>query len=295
VIWQPLSALLGPLWRAARRPDAPATMPTREAAAYMALEAFGPSTVTAQPALVNVAALAWSARARLVVHQLRPAVARLVDATDLHAEPPAPPALLQEAWLVEARSPERGERLFGDTACLGGYPLDGAVYLVGLRHPDGVAVVRWRPRWTGDELAEGIARDASPLIDDVDAHHAWARAAARFATVLGVLLDATGAPLRTRDVDDAPKGSRPARGTAPAPASWTTRHLYVASEPEARAGGGGGGAATTGDRTGVEVPVTGHLKRQRHGPGNGLTRWIYVAGYQARRWIGPRPVRIDVA
>jgi hypothetical protein len=41
-----------------------------------------------------------------------------------------------------------------------------------------------------------------------------------------------------------------------------------------------------------EVEVRGHLKRQRHGPGNGQVKWIYVPGYSARRWVAPRPTRI---
>ena len=36
------------------------------------------------------------------------------------------------------------------------------------------------------------------------------------------------------------------------------------------------------------VVVSGHMKRQRYGEGHALVKWIYVAGYSARRWFAPR-------
>ncbi len=44
---------------------------------------------------------------------------------------------------------------------------------------------------------------------------------------------------------------------------------------------------------GPGVEVTGHIKRQRHGPGRAQTKWIYIASYEARRWVGPRGGIID--
>lgn len=44
-----------------------------------------------------------------------------------------------------------------------------------------------------------MVRDDSPLIDDVDAHHEWAREAARFCVVLGLLLEAVLSALRHGD------------------------------------------------------------------------------------------------
>jgi hypothetical protein len=183
------------------------------------------------------------------------------------------------------------------TAALGGYELDGHVYLVGLGYPDGVAVARWRPHWTDEDLDSGVTRDASPLIDDVDAHHSWSRAAARFAVVLGLLLDAEGAPFR---IDVERPGKRRPGGARPAPQEWTTRHVYLDelaySGTELRlARGEAGEASAAGDRLPEEVVVRGHLKRQRYGAGRARVRWIYVASYEARRWVAPRPVRVVVS
>jgi hypothetical protein len=53
VIWRALSDLLRPLWRAARLPDAPAALPVREAAAYMALESFGAALVRGMASIAD--------------------------------------------------------------------------------------------------------------------------------------------------------------------------------------------------------------------------------------------------
>jgi hypothetical protein len=58
--------------------------------------------------------------------------------------------------VIETVHPERGEVLFDRTACLGGDQLDGASYLVGLDLPEGIRVARWEPRWSGEDLAEGV-------------------------------------------------------------------------------------------------------------------------------------------
>jgi hypothetical protein len=42
------------------------------------------------------------------------------------------------------------------------------------------------------------------------------------------------------------------------------------------------------------VAVRGHLKRPRHGAGLAETKWIYVAGYEARRWVAPGPRKVVV-
>ncbi len=284
--WTSISDLaleLAPLAR-----EVPTAAPIREAAAEVAVRRWGPAGVAGLPTLVNVAALAVSAaRGRLLVHRVRPAAAALVDSTDLHSLPAEPPRLLRRPWILEARRPETGERLFGETAALAGYQVDGVTYLIGLSYPDGARVARWTPRWTGGELDAGIPAETSPLIDDADTHHAWVRDAARFAIVLGLLLDAEGAPLRTEDqVGGATSSKGGRRGDAPA---WAIRNVYL-ERPEHRGGGGSGageGAPVAG-KIGEIVAVRGHLKRQRHGPGNELVKWVYVAGYEARRWVAPR-------
>lgn len=268
----------------------------RAAAAMLATRIHGLPLVAAQPVLTNLAALALSHRERLVVHELRGAVPRVAAETDLHTLPTEPPRLLQTPWILEVRAPGE-EVLFGRTASLAGYELDGVIYLIGLDHPDGVWVAPWRPAWTGGELEEGTVQDASPLVDNVEAHQEWAREAARFAVVLGLLLDATGSPLRMREEGPSLPGRRHGK---PRPATpWVTRRVYLDGAggggwagAEARVGGDG---ASVAGRVEARVEVRGHLKLQPYGPGGRERRLIYVASHEARRWVAPRPLRVVVS
>lgn len=245
--------------------------------------------------LSNIAALALSLE-QLVAHRLRPEVPELVDETDLHVLPDEPPRLLRRAWIVEVAHPERGERLFGDVASLGGYPHQGRVGLIGLGYPDGCRVAWWRPTWTGETIESGIVRQHEPLIGDVEAHHEWVRDAGRFAVVLGLLLDAAGTPVRITDESSRPPAQgKPSKKTKPPPA-WVTRYVSLSPAPwgvqdSVTAGSEGGGVE---GRLAEVRPVRGHLKRQHFGPGGKGIRWIFVQAHEARRWIAPAPRRVVV-
>lgn len=292
--WRPLSAWVRDAWsrasEVASRPD------VSLARAELAVRTWGEELALRQAALVNVAALALAAARRVTVHQVRPAAAALAHATDLHSLPAEPPRLLRSAWVVEARRPETGEALWADTVGLGGYPDgEGGIWLVGLLWPDGIRVARWRPKWVGGELEAGTAQERSPLVGDHEAQEEWVREAARFALVLGLLLDAAAAPLRIDDERELPPRRGGGRRAGDAP-EWTTRHVYLDDRArQARAAGAGAAPSeVVGGRIVEAVPVRGHLKRQRHGPGNAEVRWIYVEGYEARRWLSPRPARVVV-
>jgi len=293
VTWQSLTDLVQRLKRARKRTPPPA-LGLRERASLLATTEFGPATVLQHPALVNCAALALSME-RLVAHRVSAGVARVVAETDLHTLPGEPPRLLRRPWLLEARKPEEG--LFGDTASLGGYELDGAVYLVGLGYPDGVYVARWTPHWHEEDLEAGVVRDESPLIDDVDAHHEWAREAARFAIVLGLLLDAEGSPVEMDESEaSSRKRRRPRSEAAGGGRDWVVRRVSLSrlTPSRYRAAEGSSQAADLRGKVPATVPVRGHLKRQPYGPGQSLRRWIYVEGYEARRWVAPKPLRVEV-
>lgn len=270
----------------------PPDPPFRERAAALAVAAYGLPTVTDLPALVNCAGLALS-MPRLTVHRVSSGVSRTVAETDLHSLPGEPPRLLRGSWLLESRRPE--EPLFGDTACLGGYELEGSVYLVGLGYPDGARVARWTPRWRDEDLDAGVVRDESPLIDDVDAHREWAREAARYAVVLGLLLEAEGSPVAMDDELEG-RGARRLRPAGTGRGEWVIRRVYLGrlTPSGRRAPDTPGEASDLSGRLAAQVPVRGHVKRQRHGPGGADRKWIYVEGYEARRWVSPRPLRVEV-
>lgn len=264
-------------------------------AATMAAAAWGIDRVIGLPPLVNIAALALSVD-RLVVHEIRPQAVRLIDATDLHSLPDEPPRLMRGAWVVEVREPGR-EVLFGDIASLGGYELDGIWYLVGLGYPDGCTIARMRPAWRGGDLAAGVEPEfETSLLEGMDPgeHAEWGRAAARFVIVLGLLLDASGTPIRTRDEGPALAGRSKGRSHPARP--WAVRRVWIDGAPQGTsvAGIGAGEGEAQEGRLAVESEVRGHLKRQPFGPGGKERRWIYVAGYEARRWVAPRPTKVVV-
>ncbi|WP_426751745.1 hypothetical protein [Myxococcus sp. Y35] len=273
----PLSELVAEVLSALRvAPAGLELVPFRERAELTAQATWGESLVLSAPPLVNMAGLALAGRKGLSAHQVRPAAAAHVAATDLHSLPDSPPELLRRPWLLEVRRPSAGERLFGSTFALGGYMLEGTHYLIGLTASGAANVAPWRPQWTGEDLAEGTQQERSPLIDDVGEHQQWARDAARFAVVYALLCEAEGSPLR---VDEARK--RDAVGPLP------VRNVYL----DGALGGSGSTASPRGTevpgRVPEERPVRGHLKRQRHGPGHALTKWVYVSGYSAWRWVAP--------
>lgn len=271
----------------------------RVAAAQVLADTHGVDVLddVARMALINVAVLAVKMRERLVAHELRRPVPEVVASTDLHSLPDEPPALLRGPCIVDVRRP--GEETLigpvggvGATSSLACYELDGTLYVIGLQHPDGVAVTRWRPQWGGGEVDAGIVQDDSLLVDtDTEAHAAWGREAARFLVVLGCLLDAEHTPLAT--TDDPPRPATRRKGVYRPAQAWAVRRVYL--EARARSGGRGGGEGEPVDgRLDVTVPVTGHLKRQPYGPGGKLRKWVYVAGYEARRWVAPKPLRVVV-
>lgn len=252
-----------------RSTSADPSVSLRERAAWLAISEFGKGAAQQTPGLVNLGALAIQSRGSPEVWLVRPSASATVHATDLHSIPDVAPRMLRAPGVVETRRPETGEVLWADFASLAWYQVDDAYYLLGLRYPDGYAVARWRPRWTGGELADEMPeRDESPLVDDVDDHQAFARQAARYLIVIGLLAESEPSPLRI-ELD---KRER------------KTRHVYP-RDTERR--------ADHVERPEIEgvverVLVRGHLKRQRHGLGHALTKWIYVQQHSARRWFAPR-------
>lgn len=298
--WLPLSSWVleaRATLRSGRVPLSEIGHSSRLVLAATAIFTWGEQRAREHPAVVNVAGLGFSMLDRLVLHRWTRDAADMVHATDLHSLPDEPPRLLRQPWLVETPHPERGQALFGTTVCLGGYYLDddpSCWWLIGLQWPDGITVAQWHPHWTGEEIAEGIPYDTSPLIDDVTGHREWGIEAARFAVVAGLLLDAASSPIRTESAD----GSRAAQKRAARAVdqeSWAVKRVVLAGPPITSSNSGSGGEAVGADgRSAVDAAVRGHLKRQRHGPRGELRRWIWVEGYQARRWVSAKPLRVDV-
>lgn len=273
----PLSELVAKARAAHARLGLATTTPLREAAGHTAIAAWGLEMVEDLQELVNMAALGIVASAPVRTHQVRPAAARHVAETDLHSLPEERPQLLRAPWLLEVRRPELGEALFRETFALGGYNLEGTTYLVGLTLDGGACVATWRPSWTGGDLAEGTRQDYSPLVEPahVGELQDWARAAARFAVVYSLLVEAESSPLRVeagRQRDN--------------PAGLAVSGVYLDGALGEAAGAVPASAPTTG-LIPAETSVRGHLRRQRYGPEMALTKWVYISQHGSWRWVRP--------
>lgn len=281
-----LSDLAHSAWLRARG-RAPDSLSARERAAIVAVETWGVRALDPSVPLINVAALADAARARLVVHQLRAQTAELIDATDLRTLPSEPPALLRGPWIVEPADLVRP--LAGGVIGVGGYEIDGRTYVVTLTS-DGAA--------QSGELTLHWGSDDGPTIDDHGAgelgllgltREQWAQPLCqglRTALLLGLLLDAERSPIGSSDAHPrARKGA--ARDERRAAEAWTVRTCGVRPSAVRGAPAGAGAPIDGAYRLAVETPVRGHLKRQPHGPKGGERKFVWVESYEARRWVAP--------
>jgi len=231
--------------------------------------------------------------------------AEQVRATELRSIPGEPPGLLRRPFIIESRRPEKFT-LFGRTAALAGYPMDDKLYLVGFDYPDGARVEPVRIDWREQDIEATTIE--SPLVQgDIAAHRAWAVQAAEWIVTLGALLEAEGTPLLAEDWLEGPDRQRQHRGqrgtSRGAGNSWLIRRVSLTQEAVRRVQSRAEAAttelhaATPVRREGLilrETWVRGHLRRQPYGPGRELRKWVYIEGYEARRWMSARPLRIDV-
>lgn len=288
--WQSISDLVQRM--IAHRDAVPDEGDIRTRAGHLALAAYGPDAAMGQPALVNIAALAL-AMDRLVVHRMIADAAEQVRSTELRAIPGEPPTLMRRPWIIESRRPER-HPLFGNTAALAGYELDGRLYLIGLDYPDGIRVEPVRIHWAEQDMTATTTE--SPLVEgDVQEHRRWAEQAAEWVVTFGALLDAEATPLT--DEDWPTRGRQRRRGrTRGGDDGWSVRRVSLTRAASARVSSrtDEGAPEEHDGRTLADTWVRGHLRRQPYGPGAELRKWIYVEGYEARRWTSSRPLRIDV-
>lgn len=246
------------------------------------------------PSLVNLAALSL-AMERLIVHEIAPEVCEQVHFTDVRTLPPDPSRLLRRPFILEVKSPA-SEALFADVVGLAGYQIGNDWWLVAIRYPDGIMVMQWAPVWgTGEDIPDGLVLTADALVENVQGWEEAGAQSARFAVVLGLLMDAEGTPVDSYDTREAGRmlprrvaGERPRYEPA-----WTVRYLRIPPEIIARhrsfeVGG------EHGDLTATQSTVRGHLKRQPYGPRNAERKWVYVSAYEARRWVAPKPQIVRV-
>jgi hypothetical protein len=173
-----------------------------------------------------------------------------------------------------------------------------------LRWPDGVCVGCFTPRWRERELAVSHEDEENPFIapDHVEAHDAWSHEATRWALLFAIHREAEHTPVVYRDTIKRGRKTVPGASTPRGPDAWVERRIFLdritrwaagtpaEGEQEQQASG----ATDNEGRKLANVFVRGHMRRQPFGPGGEGRKWIYVAGYDARRWTSPKPLRIVV-
>lgn len=288
--WLGVSKLVAPLLKLAKR--VPEGAPVREAGAKIVAHHYGDRLVD-HPPIVNVGVLAVQSRGAPATYHVRPSASQVVHETDLHSIPSAPPMLLLRPGIIEARRPETGERLWGEVASLGWYVIKGAdmhperltdsIMLIGCLYPDGIYCARWTPAWTGRDIDDQLPYPDHSLAAYVEQaqHHAFAREAARYLTVFGLLELVADGPLRF-EILDRKTQVREVR-TKPAPS------LHGRPAPQLPPKSRGESERPIDPRALVLAGtiVGGYLKRQRHGEGNSRVRWQYVQGHRSHRWCRP--------
>lgn len=238
--------------------------------------------------MVNIAALTIQMES-LAVHELTAGAIRLVCDAELRSIPAEPPRLMRHPWIIESASLDTP--LFGDTVCLGGYPVDDSFYMIGFRYPDGVMGAMWTPKWNTDDDID-VPLDDSPWIEDIAEHQEWTKEAARFVLVLGLLLEAWRTPLKVEEVTSRDK-RRKHNVRAGRKRDWSLQRIALLQPRRRRvyepdAAGGPGSRRISEDRVPQQTVVDGHLKRVRYGPWREQIRWQWIDPYEARRWVASR-------
>ncbi|WP_018525542.1 hypothetical protein [Alkalispirochaeta alkalica] len=281
--WTPVSELV----RRLNQHPVPDSSELRDRAGGLVVSAFGPLSGVQVPELVNIAMLSILMTPKLTVLEPTLGVIGLVASTDLHVYPSEAPTLLRQPFLIESKRPDLP--LFGWTASLGGYTLDGILYLVGAEYPDGTFVAPMKPKWTGEEIL-GIEFD-DPVLGDATALGDWSVQAMRFAVVLGAILDAEHTPIAQKTHTETTK-KRNADRTRDR-SEWIMQRLYVDRIYQTAFNEKPSSDGTVG-KTLMNVPVRAHLRHQPYGPGLKKRKWVWIQGYEARRWVSPSSTRIIV-
>ncbi len=293
-VFLPITKLIAPLRKIVERLPPTSSIPLGMRGAAAVAAHYGTEFVEDLDPLfaTKLGVLAIKSRGQPATYMTRPSASRVVEETDLCSIPSEPPPLLRSPGIIEARRPETGERLWDDVVSLAWYEAAGversppqllpAIVLVGQCWPDRHFVARWQPVWTGEDLDEQMPPLdwGADLLDSVDAfeHQRYAKAAARFLVIFGLLEQIDDGPLRF-EIDKKTKTRQvrlrdlSARGHR-APPLLLQAEVQNPIDPSVRVLG--------------DTMVKGHLRRFRIGEGRAGIRWKYIHDYRSKRWFSPR-------
>lgn len=295
-----------------------------EGAALLVARAFygkdKPDTVTRAHPGYYCAMHAIATWDRVVVNQLKPAVARRVRDLTLGYVPADPPKLFERPWFIEIkRGGDDRERLFGNTIALCGFHVaQSDIWVIIGWRKDGdhnfYTCAKWPSTWGTDDLGTSDVEENVGRLQDgrwvlskdtsQSVFHSpdWLGQAVQFAINLGELLAAEGAPVRVEEEQRRHSPSQsPPRGGKPnsdRDLRWVVRHIYLDEPPRphvASAVPRTQSADATSNRTLSDVKVCGHIRRQRIGPGRTEVKRVYIEPHMSKRWhTTDRPLKVVV-
>ena len=291
-VFVPMTKLIAPLRKIVERlPPTSSIPPGMRGLAGAAVVAahYGTEVIEEEELFATkLGVLAIKSRGQPATYMMRPSASRVVEETDLCSIPSEPPPLLRSPGIIEARRPETGERLWDDVVSLAWYEVAGAersppqllpaLVLIGQCWPNRHFIARWQPVWTGEDLDEQMPPVdwGANLIDSVDAfeHQRYAKAAARFLVIFGLLEQIDDGPLRF-EIDKKTK-TRQVR--------LRDRHQASPLLPRAEMQN----PIDPSARVLSDTVVKGHLRRFRIGEGRAKVQWKYIHDYRSKRWFSPR-------
>jgi len=290
-IFMPITKLIAPLRKIVERlppTPPPPSLPIGDLGAAVVAAHYGIELVEEDRLFApKIGILAIKSRGQPATYMTRPSASRVVEETDLCSIPSEPPPLLRAPGIIEARRPETGERLWDDVVSLAWYEAAGpertppqllpAIVLIGQCWPERHFIARWQPVWSGEDLDEQMPPVdwGADLIASVDAfeHQRYARAAARFLVIFGLLEQVDDGPLRF-EIDKKTKTRQVRLRDISARGHQASPLLPSAEVPSVRVLG--------------DTMVKGHLRRFRVGEGRTGVRWKYIHDYRSKRWFSPR-------
>jgi hypothetical protein len=226
---------------------------------------------------------------RVEITEVTSGVTSLVAATSIDRCEDIPSMFRKPGVVMPKRD---GDALFGD--------YDGICWVIGRIHGRGPSVIvcshrlggggftfEWHPRFALDEVTTEFVGADHDEREMVSAR----RNCVRFLNGLSAMIEADLSPISEKS-SDCNKGRRGPRGIGSGRGAVTVRRLYVgASSPRGTSDKGPAPDPVLHSAASglvVDTLVRGHLKRQPHGEGGKLRKWVYVAPYHAARICSPK-------
>ncbi|GAB6392483.1 MAG: hypothetical protein MdMp014T_1856 [Treponematales bacterium] len=234
----------------------------------------------------------------LTVHTLTDGVIEKVKHTRIENVPNEIPKFMRQPFLIEAR---HDKTLFGDIEGIGGFTINDEICLVIGKQSERCYIQHEKASFDGRKIED------INLLYDKRVHYDWygqfgqnfiqqktGKDTFAFVTILSLLLEAEKTPLvidtkrdkRNRKAHNAKKNSTES--------DWITKRIYIDRDIKYKHASNGHAVLDKNGKVLKDVPVTGYVRMQHYGKDNSETKWIYIEGYDSKRWTSDKDKKIVV-